>query len=177
MAEQRQLIDTARTEVELLKSQPLTEEAIERLIVQLEQLPKEHPEVEMLQREIAEVRAKKDARDALLRRLQDELADVANKLKQLDDSTKPTEKPHRKKKGKKSQPEKPAEHTAAQRKERIELLNSAIGELDNQIIPRLAKIENEAIEGDVKVDGLKPHQQHAADLVKRLSVSKTNICI
>ena len=169
LAERQQAIEALRLEVDLLKSQPPTEESIERVLLQLENLPKDEADVEQLQKELAEVRANKDQLDSLKRRLNDELNEVAEKLQRVEDSTKPSdaEKP-RKKKGKK-QPT--IELKPAERKERIQSLSAAIDQLDNQIIPKLAEIQKEAFDNGLDVAGLEPQQQKATKLVEALNVS------
>jgi chromosome segregation ATPase len=171
LAERQQVIEALRLEVELMKSEIPTEDAIERVALQLENLPKEDSDVVVLQKELAEVRAKKDQVDSLKRRLQDELAGVAEKLQRVEDATRPSdaEKP-RKKKGKK-QPT--IELKPAERKERIESLSAAIDQLDNQIIPKLAEIQLESLNGGVEVPGLPPQQQKAAKLVETLNAELT----
>lgn len=168
MAERQQAVEALRLEVDLLKSQPPTEETIERIQHQLETLPRDDASVEVLQKELNEVRAKKDAQDALKRRLQDELSDVAEKLQRIEDATKPSEaeKPRKKKKGKKE----PAELKPAERKARIQLLSEAINELNNQLTPKLAQIQAEAFNSEVEVAGLEPQQQKASKLTDAIAV-------
>ena len=169
LAERQQAIEALRLDVDLLKSQTPTEETIERVALQLENLPKDDSTVLALQQELAEVRAKKDHADSLKRRLQDELNEVAEKIQRVEDATKPSEaeKP-RKKKGKK-QPT--IELKPAERRERIASLSEAVNQLDNQILPKLAEIQSEGINGGVEVAGLEPQQQKASKLVEALNVS------
>jgi len=180
LAERQQAIEALRVEVELLQGQIPTEEAIERVALQLEQLPKEDSNVAGLHQQLAEVRAKKDQFDGLKRRLQDELADVADKIQRIEDATatKPSdaEKPRKGKKGKKQQPTMP-ELKPAERKERLETLRAAVDQLDNQIIPKLAGIQDEALNGGVEVPGLDSEQKKAAKLVETLSVSLSTFSI
>lgn len=171
LSERQQAIEALRLEVDLLKSQIPTEEAIERVRTQLESLPKEDSDVVVLQKELAEVRVKKDQVEGLKRRLQDDLAGVAAKIQRIEDDTKPgdAEKP-RKKKGKKQQPT--IELKPAERRQRIISLGDAIEQLDNQILPKLAEIQGDALNGGVDVPGLEVQQQKAATLVGQLNVRK-----
>lgn len=171
LSERQQAIEALRLEVDLLKSQIPTEEAIERVRTQLESLPEEDSDVIVLQKELAEVRVKKDQVEGLKRRLQDDLAGVAAKIQRIEDDTKPgdAEKP-RKKKGKKQQPT--IELKPAERRQRIISLGDAIEQLDNQILPKLAEIQGDALNGGVDVPGLEVQQQKAAALVGQLNVRK-----
>uniref|UniRef100_A0A914C322 KASH domain-containing protein n=1 Tax=Acrobeloides nanus TaxID=290746 RepID=A0A914C322_9BILA len=162
------LTNNAKTTIDELKlMKEIPEEAIERALLQLENLPKDQTDVEQLQKELEEVRSKKEQLDSLKRRLNDELNEVAEKLQRVEGSTKTSEheKP-RKKKGKK-QPT--VEHKPAKRKERIQSLNEAINELDNQIIPKLAEIQKEALDNELDVAVLEPQQQKATKLVEALN--------
>lgn len=170
LADRQQAIEALRLDVDLLKSQPPTEDLIEKVALQLENLPKDDSIVLALRQELAEVRAKKDQADSLKRRLQDELNEVAEKIQRVEDATKPSEaeKP-RKKKGKKQQPT--IELKPAERRERIASLSEAVNQLDNQILPKLAEIQTEALNsGGVEVAGLEPQQQKASRLVEALNV-------
>lgn len=169
LAEQQQAVETLRLRLEALQSQTApTEEAIQQVAFELEALPS--ADVAALQKALADVRAQKEQRDSLKRRLQDELNEVAEKLQRIEDSTgkKPEEKPQKKKKGKKpSAPE--LAITPAERKERIQTLSTAITELDNQLIPKLAEIQKESLDNEIEVAGLEPQQQKAAKLVEILN--------
>ena len=160
-------IAKAQEQIGLLSQQPdIGEEAFEKIHSELEQLPENDPIVSALAKQVADIKAKKDASDALKKKLNDDVDATAAKLRKIEDEILPGSAEDSKKKGKKGK--KPKEVAGANRDEQIANLRLTIDDIDNQIIPKLNDIARVANENSVNIPALPTEQQKADELSKQL---------
>uniref|UniRef100_A0AC35FD96 Uncharacterized protein n=1 Tax=Panagrolaimus sp. PS1159 TaxID=55785 RepID=A0AC35FD96_9BILA len=170
--ENEKRIFETRQQIDILSQQPdITEETFVQIHQQLSQLPENDPTVAQLQQQVEEVKAKNDSRNALKRKLNDNINANMDKLKNIQQNVMVVEEEQPesgKKRGKKSKTPKEPQIIGDTRDKQIENLRKAIDIIESDIVPSNNDIARKASEGGLDVTPLEAEEQKAKDLLDTL---------